>query len=107
MSPRPDGMDIDHKTHPGRNSHKIDNRKSNLEFKTRLDNMKNQAMRNTNTSGTTGVSWHKKYQQWSAQICVNYKQIHLGLFDKKEDAIAARKEAEIKYFGEHRYDANN
>ena len=107
MSPTPNGMEIDHKTHPGGNLHKKDNRKSNLEFKTRLDNMKNQAIRSTNTSGITGVSWHKKYQQWSAQICINYKQVHLGLFDKKEDAINARKEAEVKYFGDHRYDMNN
>ena len=36
-----------------------------------------------------------------------HKQIHLGTFKNKEDAIKARKEAEMKYFGEHRYDANN
>ena len=107
MGPAPEGMEVDHKTHPGGNLHKKDNRKSNLEFKTRMDNMKNQALRSTNTSGITGVSWHKKCQQWSAQICVNYKQINLGLFNKKEDAIKARKEAEIKYFGDCRYDANN
>ena len=31
---------------------------------------------------------------------VNKKQISLGLFNKKEDAIKARKEGELKYFGE-------
>lgn len=33
--------------------------------------------------------------------------IHLGTFTDKEDAIVARKNAELKYFGKYRYDANN
>ena len=32
-----------------------------------------------------------------AQIKINYKTIYLGSFKNKEDAILARKEAEIKY----------
>lgn len=107
MNPIPENMVVDHKTHPVGDAHKIDNRKSNLEYKTFHDNIKNQGRRITNSSGTTGVSWHKKHNQWAAYICVNYQQIYLGLFNDKEDAIAARKEAEIKYFREHRYDANN
>lgn len=38
--------------------------------------------------------------KWRAYITVNKKQISLGLFNKKEDAIKARKEGELKYFGE-------
>lgn len=33
--------------------------------------------------------------------------MYLGSFDNKDDAIQARKEAEIKYFGEYRYDVHN
>ena len=51
----------------------------------------------TNTSGVTGVNWLKKNQKWRAYITVGDKQIHLGSFENKEDAIKARKEAEIKY----------
>ena len=39
-----------------------------------------------------------------AYIAIDKKQIHLGLFDKFEDAVKARKEAEDKYFGEWSYD---
>lgn len=107
MQPIPDGMVVDHKTHPVGNSHKKDNRKSNLEYKTFHDNVKNQGCRLTNNSGTTGVCWHKKSQKWMAYICVDYHQIHLGEFDNKDDAIKIRKEAEVKYFGSCRYDENN
>lgn len=107
MSPIPDNMVVDHKTHPVGNAHKIDNRKINLEYKTFHNNVKNQGRRSTNNSGITGVCWHKKHKQWCAYICVDYKQIYLGMFDDKEAAVKARKEAEIKYLGDNRYDANN
>lgn len=100
-------IEVDHKTHPVGNDHKIDNRKSNLEVVNHSDNMKNQGKYKNNTSGVTGVCWYPKYSQWVAYINVDNNRIHLGYFDKKEDAIAIRKQAEIKYFGERRYDANN
>ena len=37
------------------------------------------------------------------QRIINKKEIIIGRFDNIEDAIAARKEAEEKYFGEYRY----
>ena len=37
----------------------------------------------------------------------NYKNIYLGRYINKEDAIKARKQAEIKYFGEHRNKLND
>jgi hypothetical protein len=51
----------------------------------------------TNTSGVTGVNWLKKNKKWRAYITVDNKQINLGSFENKEDAIKARKDAEIKY----------
>lgn len=107
MGPIPDGMEVDHKKHPPYPMHKIDNRKENLEFKTRSQNMMNQSLSSANTSGTTGVSWHKRDKVWRAYIQVNGQHIHLGYFPNKEDAIKARKEAEQKYFGQYSYDANN
>lgn len=100
-------IEVDHKTHSVGNNHKIDNRKSNLEVVNHSDNMKNQGKYKNNISGVTGVCWYPNYSQWVAYINVDNNRIHLGYFDKKEDAIAIRKQAEIKYFGEHRYDANN
>jgi hypothetical protein len=37
------------------------------------------------------------------RIKINNKNIQLGCFTKKENAIKTRKEAEIKYFGNYRY----
>ena len=40
-------------------------------------------------------------------ISVNNKTLNLGTFAKIEDAIEARKSAEVKYFGEFRFDMSN
>lgn len=98
---------VDHKTHPPNDEHKIDNRKSNLRVVTYSQNTMNSSLRSDNSSGCTGVSFHKKDQKWCASITVNQNTIWLGSFINFEDAVKVRKEAEIKYFGEHRYDANN
>jgi len=50
-----------------------------------------------NTSGHKGVGWAKREQKWRAYIAIKGKTIHLGYFDNKEDAIQARKKAEMKY----------
>lgn len=51
-----------------------------------------------NTSGTKGVCWDKTRNKWVAQINIRKKAIRLGRFDDINDAIAARKAAEEKYF---------
>lgn len=79
-----------------------DNRKSNLRIATVSQNAMNRKLSTTNTSGCTGVC--PKDEKWRAYIYINGKAIELGLFDKKEDAIKIRKEAEEKYFGEWSYD---
>ena len=100
-------VEVDHKKHPPRNGHKIDNRKSNLEFVTSSENKMNLSLREDNKSGVTGVFWIENRHKWWAYIGINGKRIGLGYFPNKEDAIKARKEAEVKYFGDRRYDANN
>lgn len=54
--------------------------------------------RKNNSSGVTGVYWSKREERWIAKIGFQGKIITIGSFIKKEDAIAARKEAEEKYF---------
>ena len=100
-------IEVDHKNHPPRNEHKVDNRKSNLELVTHSQNQMNLSLRNNSKSGVTGVFWLENRNKWWAYIGVNGKRIGLGYFSDKEDAIKARKEAEVKYFGDRRYDANN
>lgn len=74
---------------------KSDNRLSELREVSRRCNMRNQKIRNTNTSGITGVSPAKG--KWRSIIMVNSKSIHLGYFVSKLDAAEARWEGEKKY----------
>lgn len=51
-----------------------------------------------NTSGQKGVSWNKGNKKWQSRIQLKGKNISLGYYDNKQDAINARLEAEEKYF---------
>lgn len=73
------------------------NRLSNLRSVTNAENSKNQKIPKNNSSGVTGVYFRNKRQKWEAKITVNGKLIYLGLFDLKDDAITARKNAEVEY----------
>ena len=99
--------DVDHKVHPPKPEHKIDNRKSNLRLVTRTENRMNTALRSDNTSGVTGVCWNKALDKWLSRITVNGHVISLGHYNDFESAVRARKEAEEKYFGDYRYDQYN
>ena len=79
------------------NGDKLDNRIANLREATRKQNMQNVRQHKHNTSGVKGVAWHSQRNKWRAYIFVDYRQIHLGLFDTKEAAAAARMNAEEIY----------
>ncbi len=81
----------------------LDNRRSNLRSVTSSQNSMNTRISKNNKSGVTGVCWDNQHKKWMARIHANRKTIHLGFFKQKEDAITARKKAEIKYFGEYTY----
>ena len=95
----PEDIGIDHINH-----NTFDNRKSNLRIATTSQNAMNSIKRSNNTSGVTGVVWIKNRNNWKAEIKANDETIYLGIYDKFEDAVKARKEAEDKYFGEWSYD---
>jgi len=61
------------------------------------ENSLNQCIPINNMSGVMGVCWMKDRDLWRAQIRVHYQQINLGAFENFEDAVKARKEAEIEY----------
>ena len=82
------------------NRDRLDNRKNNLRIATHQQNTINRSVQSNNISNIPGVSWRKDRNKWRAYIAVNKKQISLGMFKTKEEAIKARKEGEIKYFGE-------
>lgn len=91
----PVGMDVDHI-----NGNPLDNRRSNLRICTHKENSRNTKLAKNNTSGAIGVRWDKTKNKWLARIKVDYKDIHIGRFNNFKDAVKARKDAEIKYFGE-------
>lgn len=66
-----------------------DNRISNLREVSRLENMYNKSKYANNSSGLTGVSWHKATGKWHSSICAKGLQKYLGLFDTPEEAHAA------------------
>ena len=95
----PKGMVVDHINH-----NTADNRKSNLRICTISDNNKNKSVAKNSKSGVNGVTWYEKGSKWLVRINADGKQISLGYFSNKEDAIKARIAAEKKYYGEF---ANN
>jgi len=68
----------------------LDNRIENLKITTQQGNHQNRTR-------AKGYSWDKNAKKWKAKICVNYKQIHLGLYDTEEDAQQAYLNAKLKY----------
>lgn len=86
------------------NGNPYDNRKCNLRICSQSNNSMNRKLSIKNMSGFTGVQFNKKSNKWYSKISVNGKHIFLGSYNNIEDAINARKNAEIKYFGEYSYD---
>lgn len=88
----PQGMEVDHI-----NRKRRDNRLANLRLVSHKDNMRNMPRLNTNKSGVTGVSFRESTSKWRAVIVVDGVQEFLGSFNIFDEAVAARREAEIKY----------
>lgn len=84
-------MEIDHI-----DGDKLNNRVLNLRECSGTENRRNMPMQCNNTSGYVGVT--QSQGKWVARIGAGSgsSRIHLGTFEKLEDALAARAEAEIK-----------
>ena len=78
------GLDLDDplQTIDHINHNRTDNRVSEL----RIATMQQQ---HWNRKETKGYTWNKNANKWQAQIRGDRKQIHLGYFDKEEDARSA------------------
>lgn len=83
---------LDHVNHD-----KSDNRIENLRVVTNAENHQNSPIRRSNTSGAVGVSRYSARDKWQAQIRCNGTHEHLGHFDSFEEAVEARRAAEIRY----------
>lgn len=53
----------------------------------------------TNSSGKSGVSFRKDSGKWQARISIEGTRLSLGVYDSLAQAIAAREQAELFYFG--------
>lgn len=73
-----------------------DNTKANLRIVSKKDNNKNCSLGKNNTTGYVGVELMQN-GKFIAAITVDYKKIHLGVFDSIDDAVKARLEAETIY----------
>lgn len=102
---RKEGLEVDHI-----NRNRCDNRRCNLRQVTHLENIRNKDMTLYKKSNpATGVYLDKrksvKRVRYTASIMVNKKTIHLGTFDTFDEALKARKSAEIFYWGEQANEA--
>ena len=79
------------------NGIRSDNRIDNLRVVNRYEQRQNEKRRRTNTSGVTGVCWDKQNKRWRAEIKVNGKRKHLGIFKTFYHAMKARRQAEKDY----------
>lgn len=84
---------LDHK-----NGNGLDNRRRNLRPCTRSENLCNRGKQRNNTSGFKGIS--RQNRKWRAKIWKDRRQVHLGYFHNKYDAVAAYRNAVKKYHGE-------
>jgi hypothetical protein len=93
------GEEIDHINHDG-----LDNRVRNLRVCNRKENIRNQRVyRIQKTSRYKGVSWYESSSKWGANIRINDKQVHLGLFSNERDAAKSYAIAAKQAYGEFAY----
>ena len=89
----------DHRNHNG-----LDNRRRNLRICTSLHNQYNKTPQKNCSSAFKGVHWHKTAKKWCAQIRINGRGTHLGLFGSESDATNAYNNKAKEYFGEFAFE---
>lgn len=72
---------------------------ANLRLALNAQNSRNKRLSKSNMSGVKGVYWAKDKRKWGAAIRVNYKRIHLGFFERIDDAEAAYAKASVTHHG--------
>ena len=92
------GVSVDCLDHIDRD--RSNNRIANLRRATNIQNCWNRSLSYNCKSGVRGVRYCRHHSRWVSTITANNRRIHLGYFDTKDDAVAARRKAEREIFGE-------
>ena len=81
-------------------NNRLNNNVNNLRWATIQEMSFHQVISKNNTSGSKGIYYKKSNDKWRAMIFYNGKLQQIGNYDKKEDAIEARKQKAKELFGE-------
>jgi len=81
-------------------TNKLNNNSDNLRWATRQESLRYRRLASNNSSGIKGVYFNKKLKKWTAAITVDKIQTHLGCFESKDEAKAARQKHSKSEFGE-------
>lgn len=81
------------------NGDRKDNRPENLREASRSQNQCNRRRQRNNTSGTTGIHYHKASGRWQAYIAKDRRQIYIGLFASYPQAVEARTREQTRLHG--------
>lgn len=85
----PSELAVDHINHNG-----LDNRRCNLRVVTHSQNLQNRSgPQADNTTGARGVTWAKDRRRFVAQVKVQGRNVHLGVYDRLCEAAEAAKRA--------------
>jgi hypothetical protein len=89
----------------------INNKIKNLREATSAQNCQNRRQQPNESTGITGVTKRRDCDRYQATIEAKRKYYHLGIFPTLEEAIEARRAAELKYHGaysvNHKMEKNN
>ncbi|MCO4274248.1 HNH endonuclease [Pseudarthrobacter sp. HLT3-5] len=92
MSATP-GTEIDHA-----NGDPLDNRRSNLRFCSRQQNIRNRTV--ANKTGYKGIYWRKQSQEYVARLTIDGRSLHTGMSNDPEAAALMYDVAAIQLFDE-------
>ena len=74
--------------------------RAGYESGTQISRIRTDKPPSTNTSGVRGVYYDKNSKKWRARLKFRGQLMNFGMYEKFEDAVKARKEAEKMIFGE-------
>lgn len=82
------------------NGNGLDNLRKNLRVCTYMQNLQNQRLSKSNTSGYKGVTWNKGANKWQSAIRANGVRKYLGVFIDPKEAHEAYCKAALELHGE-------